>query len=157
MRRDLALFPVCWSVGLHKDVNFWVCSVDTEVGHTLLIEIVIRWRCGDKGNWTFIISNWLRGLGKGPDNDSFHAWAWPECWQFESDTCLQTTRLALWWNSSSDTLHSAACPTQKIKKSRRCISSEASHLIAKRYWLTEKTCLIFYKYVYGSESKASSL
>lgn len=33
--------------------------------HTLLTEVVIkRWR-GDKGNWTFIISNWLGDGGLG--------------------------------------------------------------------------------------------
>lgn len=45
--------------------------------HTLLTEVVIkRWR-GDKGNWTFIISNRLGGgfggLGKAAVNDSFQA------------------------------------------------------------------------------------
>ena len=34
-------------------------------GHALLIETAINWLCRDKGNCTFIIPNWLRGLTKG--------------------------------------------------------------------------------------------
>lgn len=54
-----------WSDRLSEDVTLWSIMSTTEVGHTLLIEIVINWLCGDKGNFTFIISNWLRGLSKG--------------------------------------------------------------------------------------------
>lgn len=54
-----------------------------EVGHTLLIEIVINWLCGDKGNCTFIISNWLRGLSKGQIMTLFMPEPWPESRQLE--------------------------------------------------------------------------
>ena len=54
-----------WSDRLSEDVTLWSVMSTTEVGRTLLIEIVINWLCGDKGNCTFIISNWLRGLSKG--------------------------------------------------------------------------------------------
>lgn len=33
--------------------------------HTLLTAVVIKRRRGAKGNWTFIISNWLRGAPQG--------------------------------------------------------------------------------------------
>ncbi len=62
----------------------------TEVGRTLLIEIVINWLCGDKGNCTFIISNWLRGLSKGQIMTLFMAEPWPECRQLEIVTLVCT-------------------------------------------------------------------
>lgn len=63
-----------------------------EVRHTLLIEIVINWLRGDKGNCTFIISNRLRGLSKGQIMTPYTHQPWPECKQLVALVGARGTR-----------------------------------------------------------------
>lgn len=66
-------------------LKWWLRECDflstPEVQRTLLIEIVINWLCGDKGNCTFIISNRLRGLSEGQIMTLYIHQPWPECKQ----------------------------------------------------------------------------
>lgn len=68
-----------------QTLKWWLRECDflstPEVRHTLLIEIVINWLRGDKGNCTFIISNRLRGLSKGQIMTPYTHRPWPECKQ----------------------------------------------------------------------------
>lgn len=70
---------------LGQTLKWWLRECDflstPEVRHTLLIEIVINWLRGDKGNCTFIISNRLGGLSKAQIMTPYTHQPWPECKQ----------------------------------------------------------------------------
>lgn len=70
---------------LGQMLKWWLRECDflstPEVRHTLLIEIVINWLRGDKGNCTFIISNRLGGLSKAQIMTPYTHQPWPECKQ----------------------------------------------------------------------------
>lgn len=74
---------VHWSGRSSEDVTLWSIMSTTEVGRTLLIEIVINWLWGDKGNCTFFISNWPKGLSKCPIMALLMPELWPESGQLK--------------------------------------------------------------------------